>query len=412
MHDLAPIRELLAMRDLKKAEVQIAKLLRGTLSSPDSASLLTLRARARLLAARAEEALDDLAIAEQRTDDPALRLEIRELQGDAWFARYELASVGFADRAHVQRAHDTYSALIRDFPDYTNIGWLHYQRARILLTDGRIQDAITCLTDALLSPSTLPALTAYCFERLGFIYFYEQRDARRALGFLDKALYTYPANEAPIWIARLETLRARVLREIGNINAALAAIDKAIDIAYQTDETRLALADALLTAGELLSHIAGRDRDVISRLQQYLQTARKPLGIDVTWSRVYEMLGNAHFNTGQYAAAADAFQHALQHNPYHPWEMSLHYQMARAWYQCAEYDKAVNAMDTLLRTANLDNQPVTDYRVYDVLGSAHFALKRYQAAREAFDQALALTPSSDDREKIVRYRTFAVELGG
>ncbi|MDX2136947.1 MAG: tetratricopeptide repeat protein [Chloroflexota bacterium] len=412
MHDLSPIRELLAMRDLKKAEVQIAKLLRGTLSGPDSAQLLTLRARARLLAARAEEALDDLAAAEQRTDDPTLRLEIHELQGDAWFARYELASVGFADRLHAQRAEDTYRALITDHPSYPNLGWLHYQLARILLTDGRIQDAITCLTDALLAPSTLPALTAYCFERLGFIYFYEKRDTRRALGFLDKALHTYPGNEAPIWVARLETLRARVLRELGNTDAALAAIDTAIDIAYQTDETRIALADALLTAGELLSRVSGRERDVISRLQQYLQTARKPLGIDVTWSRVYEMLGNAYFNSGQYAAAGEAYQHALQHNPYHPWELSLHYQMARAWYQCAEYDKAVNAMDTLLKTAHLDNQPVTDYRVYDVLGSAHFALKRYHAARQAFDQALALTPSADDREKIIRYRTFAAELGG
>jgi tetratricopeptide (TPR) repeat protein len=404
------IRELLALRDLKRAEVQIAKLLREGLPTQDEAQVMALRARARLLAARPEEALDDIAAAERATTDEALKLELRELAGDSYFARFELASVGFADRAHVSRADDIYRTLIEEQPDYANVGWLHYQRGRIALTDARVDDAIAAFTAALLAPSPLPALTAYCFERLGFVAFYEQRTPRRALSLLDKALYSYPPSQDRVWLARLQTLRARVLRELGESSRALATIEDAISVAYANDDSKFALADALLTGAELLAGVGGRERDVITRVQQFLQIARKPLGIDVTWSRAYEMLGNASFGIGQYGMAGEAYQSALQYNPYHPWELQLHLQIARALYQNNEYERAILAVETLLKAAEKDGQPVSDYRVYDVLGSAHFALKQYRAALTAYDQALSLSPSAVDLDKLQRYRGFAAEL--
>lgn len=407
---LLPIRDLLITRDLKRAEVQIAKLLREGLSEADEAQVLALRARARLLAARPEEALDDIATAERTTTDEALKLELRELAGDAHFARFELASVGFADRAHMSRADEIYRALIEEQPDYANVGWLHYQRGRIALTNGRVDDALAAFTAALLAPSPLPALTAYCFERLGFVYFYEQRNARRAFSLLDKALHAYPPSQDRVWLARLQTLRARVLRELGDNSGALATIEDAISIAYANDDSKFALADALLTGAELLAGVGGRERDVITRVQQFLQTARKPLGIDVTWSRAYEMLGNASFALSQFNLAGEAYQNALQYNPYHPWELQLHLQIARALYQSNEYERAINAIDTLLKAAEKDGQPVSDYRVYDVLGSAHFALKQYRPALAAYDHALSLSPSAVDLDKLQRYRGFAAEL--
>jgi tetratricopeptide (TPR) repeat protein len=406
---LTIIRDLINDRDLRKAESALARLLRGDLSPRDLAQTLVLRARARLLAARPEEALDDLQAAQ--TDDPALGAEIDELIADANFARFELASVGFADRAYAQRAEVLYRRLIAEHPDYNNLGWIHYQLGRICLTDRRTDEALTHVREALLAPSPLPGLTAYCYERLGFAYFYELRDSPRALSFLDKALFTYPATAERTWVARVQTLRSRVLRALGQDAAALSAVEAAIDIARESDESRLALADALLTATELLAQMGARDRELIARAQQFINAARRPPGIDVTWSRMYEMMGNAHFNLGQYAAASAAYEQALQYNPYHPWEIGLHYQIARSYYHAEAYERAIEAIETLLRAAAHDNQTLTDYRIFDVLGNAHFALKHYRAAADAYSMALRLAPpNAPDLDKIRRYHQFAHEL--
>ncbi|MCC6613369.1 MAG: tetratricopeptide repeat protein [Anaerolineae bacterium] len=408
---LVLIDELLGAGDLKRAEVQIAKLMRAELDPATQVQTYLLRARARLLGARPEDALDDLNVARTLTKDPKRQVQIDVLAADAWFARFELASVGFADRAHALRAYETYRQIVSDHPDDDQLGWVYYQMGRVCLTDGRTDEAIACFESALMAPSPMPTLTAFCFERLGFAHFYELRHPRKARAFLEKAVFTYPTSADPVWLARVQTLRSRVLRELGDVPAALEAAEQAIAIAQESDESRMALADALLTAGELMAQVGGRDRDVITYLQQFLQTARKPLGIDVTWSRVYEMLGGAYFNLGQHGAAGAAYEHALQYNPYHPWEIGLHYQIARSYYQAEAYDKAIGAVDTLLNAALKDQQTISDYRIFDILGSAHFALKHYVAAREAYDQALKLAPTNaSDLDKIKRYHQFAAEL--
>ena len=407
---LTSIRNLLINGDIRKAEASISRLLRAELSRQEEAETLTLRARARLLAARPEEALDDITAAGSKTDSPALLAELLELTGDAHFARFELASVGFADRTTLKLAHECYNKLVHETPQYPNLGWVHYQRGRLFLTEGDTDSAIQCLTQALLSPSPLPRLTAYCFERLGFIHVFERRDLYQALGFLNKALYTYPSIEARVWIARLQTLRSRVLRELGKTDEAIEAVETAIGIAQQSDDGKIALADALLTAGELYSQMQGHEKNLITRLQQYLQFTRRPLGIDVTWSRVHEMLGNAYFSLGQYSQSAESYRNALQYNPYHPWEITLQYQMARAYYQSDAYDQAIEAINRLLNTSTSEGQSVTDYRVFDILGSAQFARKHYAEALAAYDQALALAPPATDVDKIKRYRQFAAEL--
>ena len=279
------IETLLNNRDLKKAEVQIARLLRATLSNPDRAAALVLRARARLLTARPTEAIDDLAEACRLEPPLEAQSAFRQWRGDAFFARFELASVGFADRSDAKRAEQCYLDLLGADITYANEGWVRYQLGRICLSDQRIDEAITHFRDALLAPTTLPGLIAYCFERLGFTYFYERRDLRLAASCLDKALYTYPPSEDPIWLARLHTLRSRVLHAQQQHDAALEAVEKAVTIAQEYDDTRLALADALLASAEHLSTLGGRDRDIIARLQQFIQVARRPLGVDVTFAR-------------------------------------------------------------------------------------------------------------------------------
>jgi tetratricopeptide (TPR) repeat protein len=191
---------------------------------------------------------------------------------------------------------------------------------------------------------------------------------------------------------------------------ALEAAELAVSIAMSMNENKSVLTDSLLTAGEVLSEIEGRERDVVIYLQQFTQIARKPLGIDVTWSRVYEMLGDAYFKIGQHQAAVNAYQSALQFNPYHPWEQLLHYRAARSYYQLGEYEKSVGAIQRMQQSAEADGQPISDYRVYQVLGNAQYALGQYNLAAQAYQSAIESAPPSAEIEPIKHYLHLCVQL--
>jgi tetratricopeptide (TPR) repeat protein len=406
------IETLLAKKEIKKAEILIAKHLRSDPVGQDQVRMLLLRAKTRLLSARPEDSIDDLlkirATAPETFDNPVAL----ELLADCYFARFELATVGFAERSDAHQAYIAYQEIISKFPRYENLGWVHYQLGRILLTQNQSEQAEEYFREALFASSTVAALTAYCYERLGFIAFYEWRDANKSLGFLNKAIDTYPVSEDRVWLVQVHILRSRVLREMRNYEQALTAAEMALMVASSdVSDDKMSLAEALLTTGELLSDIEGRERDVVNNLQQFLQVSRKPLGVDVTWSRVHEMLGDAHFKLGQYEAAVTAYNAVLQYNPYYPWEVSLYYRIARCLYQQREYNRAIDAINQMLNAAKAEGQRVDDYRVYDVLGNAQFALGRYDKASEAYRLALTMAPANADNiDKIKTYYHFAQEL--
>jgi len=406
------IEDLLLKRDHKKAEIVIARALRSKNSDSDRARLLVYRARTRLIGARPEDAIDDLLSAGNLIPDMFEQPERLELLGDSYFARFEQASLGFADRNDTLQASKFYQKVIEIAPHYANLGWIYYQLGRIALTDNHIGQAEIYFRQALFTPSQISQLTAYCYERLGFTAFYERRDLNAALGFLNKAIDTYPTGENRGWLAQVHTLRSRVLRDMHNYEQALATAEMAVAVAAGAGpEGHVSRIEALLTAGELLAGLDGRERDVVGYLQEFLQITKKPLGVDVTWSRVHEMLGDAYFRLGQYEGAAEAFRAALQFNPYHPWEVSLHYRIARSCYQKRDYEAAVRAIKQMLAAAETEGEPVRDYRVYDVLGNAHFALKRYGEAVEAYRIALQIAPpNAENVDKIKTYYQFAQEL--
>jgi tetratricopeptide (TPR) repeat protein len=409
---LRTIDELLNKREIKRAEVLIAKALRGELVPKAWAQMMVQRARARLLSARPEDALDDLFAARAASPQLADQPDWLELLGDCYFARFELASVGFADRHDTALAIDTYTQILNRFPAYENLGWIYYQMGRVLLTDNKVEEAADCFHKGLLSPSHLSALTAYCYERLAFVSFYESRDLNKALALISKAIDTYPPAEDRRWLVQVHILRSRVLRDMHRYEQALKAAETALSVAANSgSETKLGLAEALLTTGELLADIEGRERDVITNLQHFLQISKKPLGVDVTWSRVHEMLGDAYFKTGQYGAAASGYQAVLQFNPYHPWEVSLYFRIARSYYQQGDYERAVQSINRMLDAAKAEGQTVSDYRVYDVLGNAQFALGKYDEALEAYRTALHVAPpNADNLDTIRAYHDFAKEL--
>lgn len=408
---LQDINQALARRDFKRAEIILARLLRTELELAERAEALVTRARLRLVTGRPDDALADLhdaaALVSELQDSPAFL----ELRGDCHLARFELASVGFADRGDTARATDDYARLNELDRSWPNRGWTHYQQARIALSEDQTEDAINHLQKALLSPSTLPALSAYCYERLGFVSFFDQRNLTDALAWLDRAVATYPADQSRVWLAEVHTLRSRVLRESRDYAQAIEAADLALKVASGCGTAgREALADAALFAAEVASELPGRERDVMAYVQQFTSVSKKPLGIDVTWSRSQELLGDAYLRAGLVSEALEAYQAALRYNPYHPWELKLYFQIARCYYQLHDYGRSANAVNVLLRSADEDEPILRDFRVHALLANALYAQGDYANAANAYRASLLRAPGhADGLESLQTYYRDALE---
>jgi tetratricopeptide (TPR) repeat protein len=406
---IAEIQQLLDMQKIKQADVRISKALRQPNAPDMQAPLMLLRARVKLMLGRPEGALDDLDRARELVTSATDSLPVRELLADCYFARYELAAIGFAARADLQLAEQLYNGIAAERPDYYNLGWIRYQMGRIALTQSNIDQAEQSFQQALVLPAVNAALTAYCYERMGFVAFYERRDIHSALSLLNKAVQTYPSHAPRIWLIQAHLLRARVMRDGLRLQDALAAAETALKLAVQGGaDVRAGHLEALLTIGEILSRSNGSEDGVIAALEQYFQLSRKPVGIDVTWSRAYEMLGDAYLATHQIERAVTALLAALQYNPYHPWEVSIYMRVAKAYYAQGDYPRVINALNHAMGSAQAEDQSI-GADIYDLLGSAQYALGSFRDAIVSFDAALALLSSRDAAaQKIEQYRAYAI----
>lgn len=410
---------LLTQRNIKKAEVIIAKLLRTEQSEQQQARLLIRRARARLLNGRPEGAIHDLREVELLAPSEIKQPESQELLADCYFARFELSSVGFTDRNDALHAQEIYQSIRDACPDYLNLGWILYQLGRVYLTDNRIADAdritdaVACFQQALLAPSNVAALTAYCYERLGFVAFYEERDLNRSLGFLNKAVDTYPMTDNHAWLVQVYLLRSRVLCEMNQRDVALLSVRKAVKLAsHGGSEMRPVLAETLFASAEVLTGVHGYEHEVIRNLEQFRMISRRPVGLDVTWARLHEMLGDAYLDSGLYAEAVSAYLAVLQFNPHYPWEVSIYYRIGRAYYFSGNYERAIDAVQHALKAAD-GNEGLIDYHLYDMFGSAKFALGRYDEAAAAYEAALKMTHANSpgsSMDKIRQYYEMSLSL--
>lgn len=400
------IENMLANGEVKKAEIRLAQLMRLEVSDSDRPQLLLLRARAKLLGEHADEAIEALTQAIEYKSALLRSSAFQELMGDCYFAHFEQASLGFADRNDLLRARDIYASLLQQNPSYLNRGWIYYQLGRIAIALDEINIAENLFQQALLSPNTTSSVTAYCYERLGFIAFYEKNLNDEALAYLRQAVDTYPSAASHRWLVQVHMLQGRIFKHLDDFSAALHALDMALEIASENaDLDRATLAEALLAKAEVMSHFGGNEKDILNYLQQFIQVARKPVGIDVTWSRVSEMMGSIYIRLGNTEEGIASLEASLRYNPDHPWATSVYLQIARGAYQLKEYRRVIKTLDHIP-----DSRNHPDFRVYELLGNAYFALREYAASIEAYDIALEHAPTEDTIHSIRQYRELAASF--
>lgn len=403
--NLATVWQLIQQGDIKRAEVAVTRWIRASKSDQGLAEAYLARAHCKLLSERPQEALEDWDLAFLSDPDVAQFPKALEIRADAHFALYEMSSVGFAGSEEQYTSTKLYHQLITDFPSDANRGWWHYQLGRVLLSANRIEEAKSHLQFALQFPSKSDSLNAHCYERLAFIAFYEDRNLTAALDFLDQALSLYPDRASREWQIEILLLKARITLDLNRLTQAIKCIENAVTI---LDPKGIQRPATLFTAAEILMKMPNQEETAIPLLEECLQLSKRPPGIDVGWARAQELLGEAYFKNERYQDAVSSFRQALHHNPYSPWSSTLRYQLACAYYQSGSYDHACECLSQLIASEKSEGSKISDYRIYDLLGNAHFALGRYDAARSAYSQALDLTtPHSQENAKIKRYYEFA-----
>lgn len=411
---LEAVDQALESNDLRKAEVTIARLLRSDTLTDLRAQLLLRRARVRLLSGRPDEALEDsqevIALMPSLGEMPEVKMTL----GDIYLTRFVLAEVGFAVRNDTDRALEYYNEVLARHPHFKQRGWVYYQRGRIYLSENRVDEAVADFEDGLRRERRPYALHAYCYERLGFIAVFEKRDVTQALNYFNQAIDAYPAGENAAWLVQVHILRSRALRELGDYEAALTAASQALNSLDTTAPNyRDTLTEAHLAVGEILALIPRRESESIEHLLEFLQASKRPMGVDVTWSRVYETMGDLYFKLEKPEQAVEAYQACLTFNPLHPLAVNVQYQIARCYYRMRQYEQVITAIDRLLETAESDMQWIGDYRVFNVLGNAHFALEQYHKATQAYRRAVELAPpNAEGLDKIKKYLRFSEDLAG
>ena len=152
---LRTIANLLEDNELKKAEIILARHLRSDLTEVNRAQALIYRAKIRLRSARPDDAIDDLLTSQKVLPETFEQPEMLELFGDCYLARFEMSSVGFADRSDTEKAQRYFQAILERYPTYMNRGWVFYQLGRLSLSSNNVEQAEDYFQKALLAPSSV-----------------------------------------------------------------------------------------------------------------------------------------------------------------------------------------------------------------------------------------------------------------
>lgn len=374
-------------RNVKRAEVAIAKQLRAELDDLDQAALLWRRAQARLLNARPDDALQDVQSSIDLSPALANEPHIQTLLGDIFFARFELAPPGFLDRTDAEIAIKHYEAALEK-DEGLQKAWIYYQLGRIALSDDDSSLAERYFRLALREPNEPADSHALCYERLGFLALYERRDPSQALQHFQAATKLYPPDDSLDWQVQVFLQISRAYLGLYAYDEAVQAARQALRLATTPSLAQTMLPEAYITVGEVFSQIPNRENEAIEHYLNFLQSTSRPQGIDVTWSQVHEAIGMLSMRLTRYQQAAQSLEKALQFNPYHPWELTLKKHIARCYYHVNDYDRALDILETVFD----EDTTIDDWQLYQLYGNSLYGATRLQDAIQAYRKALQLAP--------------------
>jgi tetratricopeptide (TPR) repeat protein len=404
---LREIKALLQAHEIKKAEYAVAQLVKSRQTDFERAQVLLERARIYFISQRPELSIQDLTKIGRYSPTLFEKPGTQELLADGYFARFELSAIGFSNRDDLDEAQRIYQNIANHAVSYVNIGWVYYQLGRLHILKDQSDAAIQCLCSALVSPSKIENLHSYCYERLSYIALYEYRRSSAALQFINTAIQVVTRNDDDWWF-QLQELKGRIQNAQGILDPEV--IESITSLAANSSDRTFTFG-LYYTAGELLTHHEGYITQAIEYLNNAIDIAKPAKGIDVAMSRCSELLGDCRLHLGDYEPAIYAYEQSLRFNAYHPLEASILFRIAKCYYQKRDYQRVIDNVKKIEVYAARDNIHLTDYRIYDILGNAHFVLGQYRRAAQAYEVALKLVANgTPDAEKIRLYYHFAIQL--
>jgi tetratricopeptide (TPR) repeat protein len=377
-----------SVRELKQREATLSRQLKTASTEDVRASLLLQRASLRVQLRHGDDALADLDTIRTTRLLHESDAKFLQVQADCHLMRFETSSVGFADRHELEKAILLYDQIIHD-GQADNICWVHYQLGRAQIFAMNFLSAVEQFQQALVLPDAThhPELSAYCYERLAYVAYFDQRNSKDALLYLQRALDTYPSAAEPLWRASVHLRCGSILRELHMVEPALEATSAAYEIA-RSSENKAIIAEALLAIADLLTMLPGHDYEVIEVVNRYMYFEKRPLGADLTWARLYNIIGDAYFNVGQYSNAVDAYHSVQFFSPDYVSEGQVTFRLARCYYQLRQYKRTQQLAQEMLMDSDNEFVDGTQGHVYELLGNAFFAVGDFKQAENAYEQAI------------------------
>ncbi len=159
-----------------------------------------------------------------------------------------------------------------------------------------------------------------------------------------------------------------VYRTIGRQAEAIAVLNRAIELAPNSDEGYRRLGAALVGAG---------------RTPEALAAYQKAVELNPYYWLNYSALGGAHFEIGEYDEALEAYRKVTELEPENVWG---YLNIGAVRFSQGKYEEAIPAFEKALAI-----EPSWD--TYSNLGTAYFFLGRYEDSVHAFEKAYELNPN-------------------
>jgi eukaryotic-like serine/threonine-protein kinase len=159
-----------------------------------------------------------------------------------------------------------------------------------------------------------------------------------------------------------------IYNDTGKVAEAIIELDRALQLAPNSDEGCRRLGDAYLANGQK---------------EEALKAYQKAIDVSPYYWRNYESLGEVYFQSGEYEKALSAFRRVTELEP----DNSFGYQDIGAVY--FRQGKYSDCLPVFRKAVELSPH----YISYSNMGTTYFYLKRYDEAVEMFEKAVQLNPN-------------------